>query len=487
VIQRAMDAYDSLTPGTQLSRDDIVWTKDRVRGILFWIPTIVIGLAYLTQHNLLYAAGETIDYDQVSDLVAEAGSTNLLRQISFLSIGVVGIVLMWMQARDRSTTNAWLISGCFLECALMLASCVWADDSFQTFKRSLVTLLVLIAAVGVGKQWRTRELLLFVAVVTSTYLLIGISAEIVQGSFTLSNTHRLAGTQHPNTQGVNCALLALASFSLFAASLREKLSLTGMLWLVLAVVGVACLLLTRSRSATIALGCAFIAFMFLGASRNRKVLYASAILQLAAIGGVLWYASDSQDGFVSAVKMGREQDTAEITTLTGRIPIWGAVLERVGERPMFGYGFGGFWTSRRVEEFSSLFNWTFMHSHSAYLETLLNVGIVGLLLGLTVVTGTIVASLRAFRRTGDQGFRFVVALFLFALVHGALDSNFARDGIETFIGALAIAVVAFHAVPAIATGRNESVAAIDQGGEVKSFAFATAGPTCHSDLNLLGR
>ena len=88
-----------------------------MRKLLFWIPTIVVGLAYLTQHNLLYAAGETIDYDQVSDLVAEAGSTNLLRQLSFLSIGVVGIVLLWKQGRDRTTSNAWLISGCFLLCA----------------------------------------------------------------------------------------------------------------------------------------------------------------------------------------------------------------------------------------------------------------------------------------------------------------------------------------------------------------------------------
>ena len=113
----------------------------------------------------------------------------------------------------------------------MLASCVWADDSFQTFKRSLVTLLVLIAAVGIGKQWRTRELLLFVAIVTSTYLLIGMSAEVFNGSFTLSSVHRLAGTQHPNTQGVNCDS-ALASFALFAASSRDKMAIvTRMLWL----------------------------------------------------------------------------------------------------------------------------------------------------------------------------------------------------------------------------------------------------------------
>jgi O-antigen ligase len=482
-----MDAYDSLTLGAHQSSDEIAWTKDRLRGLVFWIPTIVVGLAYLTQHNLLYAAGETIDYDQVSDLVTEAGSTNLLRQLSFLTIGAVGIVLLWKQACDRSAANAWLISGCFLMCGLMLVSCVWADESFQTFKRSFVTLLVLLAAVGVGKQWRTRELLLFVAVVTASYLLIGICAEIVNGSFTLSNSHRLAGTQHPNTQGVNCALLAVASLALCAASARDKTMLTKLLWLGLAIMGVACLLLTRSRSATVAFGVAFIVFMFLGASRNRKLVYAFAILQLAAIAGVLWCGSDSQDGFLSAVKMGREQDTAEITTLTGRIPIWGAVLERVGERPMFGYGFGGFWTSRRVEEFSSLFNWTFMHSHSAYLETLLNVGIVGLLLALFIVFGTMLVASRTFRRTGDQGLRFVIALFAFALVHGLLDSNFARDGIETFICALAISVVAFHAAPSIATRRKELLTATEQDREPNAIVFAPAGASRHLGLNLLGR
>ena len=76
-----------------------------------------------------------------------------------------------------------------------------------------------------------------------------------------------------------------------------------------------------------------------------------------------------------------------------------------------------------------------MHSHSAYLETLLNVGIVGVLLGLARKLLE-----RSSQRLGIWPERVIkdfdlVAVFIFALVHGLLDSNFARDGIETFIGA----------------------------------------------------
>ncbi|HEX4412597.1 MAG TPA: O-antigen ligase family protein [Lacipirellulaceae bacterium] len=377
----------------------------------------------------------------------------------------------------------WLLAGCFLMCGLMMASCVWADASFQSFKRSFVTFLVLIAAVGIAKHWQGRELLLFVAGLTVSYLLLGIGAEIAQGSFTLSSTHRLAGTQHPNTQGVNCALLALSSLALVADSHRKRATAMQLVWLSIASIGIVCLLLTRSRSATVAFAVALVVFMFQGASRNKKVLYGCALLQLAAIAGVLWCASDSQDGFLSAVKMGREQDAAEITTLTGRIPIWGAVLGEVSERPLFGYGYGGFWTSRRVEEFSSLFNWTFMHSHSAYLETLLNVGIVGLMGGLAVVIGGIIAASNAFRRTGDQGFHFVTALLVLALVHGFLDSSFARDGIETFIGALAIAVVAFHGVPGAASNLRHASKSANRDRQANSIQFAIPGPEHAPILN----
>jgi O-antigen ligase len=140
-----------------------------------------------------------------------------------------------------------------------------------------------------------------------------------------------------------------------------------------------------------------------------------------------------------------------------------------------GYGYGGFWTPRRVEQFSSLFDWTFMHSHSAYLETLLNVGVIGLSLGLSVVIGTLISASRSFRMSGDHGYRFVTALLVFALVHGFLDGSFARDGFETFIGALAISMVVFHGATVLVTSWNRPSAAFARGTGFSAFGSLQAG------------
>ncbi len=481
-----MDASYHSTFGTQLSSEPVVWTEGRVRGLMFWIPTIIIALAYVTQHNLLYAAGESVDYDQVSDLVSEAGSSSLLRELSFLAISGLGVALLIRWRPEKLQTNTALLVGCLLMCALMLASCVWAEDSFQSFKRSLVPLLMLLATLGIAKHWRGPELLMFVAVTTAGFLLLGLGAEIAQGSFSISNIHRFAGTQHPNTTGVNCALLSLASLALYLDSRQNRNYQASLLWLALAAVGIVFLLLTRSRSATVAFGVALAVFMFQGASLNKKVLYCGVLLQLAAVVGVLWFMSDSQDGFLSAVKMGREQETADITTLTGRIPIWGAVLGAVAERPLFGYGYGGFWTARRVEQFSSMFDWTFMHSHSAYLEILLGVGVVGLVLGLSVVLVAIVSASRAFRVSGDQAFHFASALLIFALVHGFLDGSFARDGFESFVAVLTISVVVFYGGAVTANARYRKPAMFAR--HVAPHAFGPRQPnSLHRSHSLTAR
>jgi len=428
----------------QTTEQNLEWTAERVGGLGFWIPTIIVGLAYLTQHNLMFASADSPGYDQVSDLVAEAGGSNLLRQLSFVVIGMLGAILLLKPSSTPVEATKRLLLPWLLFCLLMAVSCMWADDSMQSLKRSMVPLLMTVAALGVGKFWNFHQLLLFAVVVTFGFLLLGFSAECVGCTFAFGGGHRFCGTQHPNAQGINCALLALASLALFAES-RQREGQGRLLWLLLAMVGVAFLLLTRSRAATMAFGVALTVFLLQGASPAKKVFFSGLLVMLGAMLGVLWYGSDSHDGFLSAITMGRsEQQAEDVTSLTGRIPIWGAVLGAVAERPMLGYGYGGFWTPRRVEQFSSLFDWTFMHAHSAYLETLLNVGILGLTLGLAVVAGTLFSAWSSFHATGEQGYRFVTALIAMALAHGLLDGNFARDGFETFLVATAIAMVIFH-------------------------------------------
>ena len=62
--------------------------------------------------------------------------------------------------------------------------------------------------------------------------------------------------------------------------------------------------------------------------------------------------------------LGREE------TLTGRTIIWAKLIPFVMQTPIFGNGFGGFWTSSIRENIA-------LSAHNGYLDTILNTGFVG--------------------------------------------------------------------------------------------------------------
>ena len=51
----------------------------------------------------------------------------------------------------------------------------------------------------------------------------------------------------------------------------------------------------------------------------------------------------------------------------------------VEQRPILGYGYGGFWTPSHISEISEGEKWGIPNSHSAYLDNLLMLGVVGLI------------------------------------------------------------------------------------------------------------
>ena len=61
-----------------------------------------------------------------------------------------------------------------------------------------------------------------------------------------------------------------------------------------------------------------------------------------------------------------------IETLTGRTDTWAELVPVVMSRPLFGCGFGSFWTTARREFYEM------SHGHNGYLDTVLELGFVGL-------------------------------------------------------------------------------------------------------------
>ena len=110
------------------------------------------------------------------------------------------------------------------------------------------------------------------------------------------------------------------------------------------------------------------------------------------------------------------------STLTGRTDIWRQVLD-LHTNPLVGVGFESFWLGERLRKIGELYWWQANEAHNGYLETYLNLG----LIGLFILVGWIVAAFRKSRLEflGNFEFsRFRLSYFVAAVIYNWTESGF---------------------------------------------------------------
>jgi O-antigen ligase len=68
-------------------------------------------------------------------------------------------------------------------------------------------------------------------------------------------------------------------------------------------------------------------------------------------------------------------------TLTGRTDIWAVMLEMISKRPLFGYGYNGFWLGWDSEVSAYIWHtlqWECPYAHNGFMDLLAELGITGL-------------------------------------------------------------------------------------------------------------
>jgi O-antigen ligase len=133
----------------------------------------------------------------------------------------------------------------------------------------------------------------------------------------------------------------------------------------------------------------------------------------------------------SAVMLGRDDSTAD--SFNGRLGVWEECLYYIDQRPIFGYGYDGFWTQRHITEISETQKWGVAEAHSAYLECLLDLGLVGLAAFVFALVGGIRRSFLFHRASQDAAFAFFGALLTFCVADGFLESAVLLSPLLTFL------------------------------------------------------
>jgi len=404
-----------------------------------WLIFLFLAAVFFFVHHDLSNSKRGIDnYNQSEDdLIAIVDEGSLTRRIALLSLGLFAIVsLVRHRANVRLRIDGplgWILLS-FVTWTLL--SPIWAEDITLTLKRSVVFGILCIAVMAVARRLSLREIILWTVFSTTLFLVIGIFAEVLFGTFRpFASGYRFAGTLHPNFQGIDCGLLLLSGV---AAADVEKHKRT--IFLACAIVGLVFLILTESRTVIAAALLALAAYFAAVCSRATKIAMAYSLSIVFCL-LLLFFEAGLLPDLKSAIMLGRDDSTVD--SFNGRTGIWEDVGYYIHRRPILGYGYGGFWTPTHIRVISGEEKWAISDSHSAYLEYLLTLGAVGLVAYTLLLFAGIRRAFRFQRLSQNSAFAFCGALLVFCSSDGFLESAVVNPSLLMFLSMAVLAQLAF--------------------------------------------
>ena len=185
--------------------------------------------------------------------------------------------------------------------------------------------------------------------------------------------------QHPNGAA---ALMVVATLMLVLHPRRAAITWPVPWWAVL--FGLLPLIYsTRSRATVGAALVALSVALVVVATRNSRIGAFGVGAGLVAVGSALGYASEKITQFIY-----RGQSTSEVVDLNGRMELWTYALQHPEGSEIWGIGVGA---ARSDWPFS----WNPQHVHSAWIDSLLTLGVIGVaVLGAVVVALLVLVVLR---------------------------------------------------------------------------------------------
>ena len=197
-----------------------------------------------------------------SEGTLEAGS-NWVKGAALSLIGLLGLYCLCRREGRRLQIEGLLPALMIFYLAWAAASLAWSIQPGMSARRLAVLMFCVLGALGFARQFQARDIAFMTVVILGAYLAVGIAAETALGTFRpWASGYRFAGTVHPNTQGGHLTVLCLASLCLA----RSSGSSSARRYWALFAVGLAFLLLTKSRTSCGALALALAVLWFAGAA-----------------------------------------------------------------------------------------------------------------------------------------------------------------------------------------------------------------------------
>ncbi|MES2034059.1 MAG: O-antigen ligase [Pseudomonadota bacterium] len=335
-------------------------------------------------------------------------SSGIIRN-AYLPVYAAGMVVLAMRPWDTAQA---LMRQPFLIILLVVTglSVLWSIDSSATMRRLIALYATTLTGVvlAVRFKWGAMAEVMATAFAIMTVASLVAGAVLPFGRMTELFPGAWRGIwMEKNALGGNMAF----AFSIFGAT-ALLVPKRAWLWCIFAVMALALVLLSTSKTSLVSLilGAAALGFVWVcrrGPASATAATWA-AVLGAAMLAAFLLFAADVFLGL-----LGKD------ATLTGRTKIWEAVMRQVEQRPWTGYGYSAVWDDKTgwgpLAWITKDAGFKAQHAHNSWLEQWLGMGFGGLIAWALFYLQTLGATLVAVFR--DRGaFLALPFLVIYSLV-----------------------------------------------------------------------
>jgi O-antigen ligase len=250
-------------------------------------------------------------------------------------------------------------------------------------------------------------------------VVVAVGYEIITGGFRpWHSDYRLTGSMHSNILAVQAAVVAIIAYA-FAVRGDPRAAM----WWTIFIVAAAIVYLTKARTALISVAAGAAAVHVVGRPTRNWLLMATtaaSLLATALLAATFFGAFDGREA-QRVASMGRTDNTE---ALTGRVPLWHFIADQLSGHELQGYGWGAFWLVERTITAHDVLGWYPRHSHNAYLQVAVNLGIVGLVIALAIGIWSLIRAARQVAIAGRPEFSALAAVLVGMFVNGIAESAF---------------------------------------------------------------
>jgi exopolysaccharide production protein ExoQ len=358
---------------------------------------------------------------------------SLENQVLIITFGLVGALFLPAAIRRFDRTFQWLVILWALYLGWAAASLIWSVYPPLTVRNVVAFILVSVACFGLGVGFygglpNGRDLFLrhvfWASVLSALVILLPLPFRFGEYAL-LDPSERLdigGDFSAYVTRPVVITLLALVATSILGV---RRWLWRDWFWVALLVLP---LLALKSRGPIVwGLLALCIFYLVYKTSIRDRVLQAGTLLVIG-VGTYIYYSENVLHTIFGPLMPYLTRGNLEATAnLTGRVPLWQALLDQIGQHPWLGAGFAAFWSPLNLARMGSSEVAGAPSAHNGFLEELLNTGVVGFVILLAFCLSVLTMALGRARKGDALGwlvFLFMVFYLLLNLTNALTQEYF---------------------------------------------------------------